>query len=134
MTLLAAFALFGCATPLHEGFYEDIHLGDTRQHLEEAYGIPYTIVASQRYPGSAVHIYRGGGDVCGASISEERINYIQCVKDDAYMSPTQKTLTVIGLMLGGYSDGFNQSRQSQTTTNCVSNRDPATGSYFTNCH
>jgi outer membrane protein assembly factor BamE (lipoprotein component of BamABCDE complex) len=120
--------LSACAS-LNQEVFENLHEGDGSDKVVELLGEPQQFGPSQVMDGAQAWYYVRHEEMCGFTIKDKMIARIVCMGN--HVSGTQRTLNAVGGAASGFSEGFGDS--SKKATQCVSNRDTATGSYFTNC-
>lgn len=126
--------LSGCSShPIRQSFFENIHEGDSSEHVKEVMGEPDAFGPSAKIEGATVWHYKKRADVCGVAIKDNQVKLIGCSEDVSYVSTPKKILTVFGTILGGAGEGMQAaSGHSSSSVSCTSFQ---TGSTVqTNCN
>ena len=124
------FVLNGCAS-LHATVFQNIHEGDSKDHLVAVLGQPSTFGASQRMPSATAWYYTKGADTCGFTINEDIVKYIACQTDPNYVNPAAN---VTGTLLKGAGDGLKSANKDSATCTTYGNSYGGSYSGTTTCH
>jgi hypothetical protein len=108
----------GCATALHTKVYDNIHVGDSSDHVKDVLGSPDSFGPSQKIPGATAWYYTSHGSICGFTINDDKVAAMACDSSN-YVSPGRRALGAVGAGLKGMGDGLQNSQRNQPVqTHC----------------
>lgn len=124
LTVLLFIAFAGCAS-LKNQVFQEIHEGDSKEHLVSVLGQPDQFGPSSTGTGDAYYYLRGH-DRCGFRVQDNKITKMGCDPRPGYLDPVQ----LFGLGLQGAGEGMQNA--SKNSTNCYTQAD-GYGNAYTHC-
>lgn len=125
---VALVLLSGCST-LHSQVHQSVHVGDSKEHVEEVLGEPSGFKPIAEVPGAIAWQYQRRSDLCVVVIKEDHVLSTECGNNASYVHP----LKVIGTVLGGDGTTPQPSNSSSGPMHCVSNSYGSSPTLYTQC-
>src|SRR6185312_2944938 len=120
LAVMVLSGILGC-TSLHKKVFDNIHEGDTNDHVFETLGDPDRFAPSVKVPGGTAFYYDQKSDTCGVVIKDDVVASVVC-QSRAYINPA-------AAMFQGMGQGLQNASRNQT--HCTTTGSP--GFYTTNC-
>jgi hypothetical protein len=125
LLLLAMICLAGCVS-LHTQVYENIHEGDSSEHVVDVLGAPNSFLPSQRIEGAIAWYYVRRGDQCGFAIKDQKVRLIGCEARADYVNPFAAMLQGMGKGLQESSNNRSSFCHTSGTTNAYGHTEEST--------